>query len=550
MAWAVAPAIVAIVSGLLLFWKLDARYLWQDEAACAVLAQRFMETGRPLSYDGTNLITMDEFDKEDAATIGARTGSAEAAVDYFVDHGDFKTDTSWIGQPWGQFVAAGLSLELLGATTFAARLPFALAAVATLVLLFAFVRRRFDDPWMAALAVAACLGSLYWFLHVRQCRYYALSSLFLLLTVVTYVRWQDGVRYGALVFVAVAWAYFHCDFGSFWPVMGVLFLDAVIAGRRDWKRPVAVFAAVGLFVLPFVFFYELFGRLKETGYDWQDKYAMTIALVNRYQLCLAVLPVFAWLVWRASRGGALASVRVPLLCAGIVVAQLAWMPGVSPYWFYRYVVDLTPLSALLTAFVAVRAIEALPGLVPCSAGARSVATLVVAVLVLTPWPARVVEAVIPVQERYARLLPARGTWLRAELAVFRMELRGRAPDPNRAIVELLRPRLEPGDEILVNYEDIPLMFYLPGHPIRGGIPAFRVEDRTSAPRFAVLRQSVTVTHWDVYTREFERHRWRQLDVQAPDVTWGNSPDPLGHWTIQAGKVKEWGNILVFENVER
>ena len=53
-----------------------------------------------------------------------------------------------------------------------------------------------------------------------------------------------------------------------------------------------------------------------------------------------------------------------------------------------------------------------------------------------------------------------------------------------------------------------------------------------------------------FTREFDRHRWRQLEVKAPDVTWGNSPDPLGHWTIQAGKVKEWGNILVFENVRR
>ena len=48
----------------------------------------------------------------------------------------------------------------------------------------------------------------------------------------------------------------------------------------------------------------------------------------------------------------------------------------------------------------------------------------------------------------------------------------------------------PNDEILINYEDIPLMYYLP-NPIRGGISAFRVEDdrtnlRRRGPRHALL----------------------------------------------------------------
>lgn len=60
-------------------------------------------------------------------------------------------------------------------------------------------------------------------------------------------------------------------------------------------------------------------------------------------------------------------------------------------------------------------------------------------------------------------------------------------DPNRIVVEWLKQNAAPSDEILVNYEDIPLMFYLP-NPIRG-LSAFRVEDDAKTPpAFVVLRR--------------------------------------------------------------
>ena len=51
------PAVVALIASLLLFRSIGARYLWQDEAACAVMAQRMMETGKPYGYRDGNLIT-------------------------------------------------------------------------------------------------------------------------------------------------------------------------------------------------------------------------------------------------------------------------------------------------------------------------------------------------------------------------------------------------------------------------------------------------------------------------------------------------------------
>ena len=115
-----AQMIVACVAALLLLWGLGNPYLWQDEAATAVLAQRMLRFGRPLAYDGVNLITIDHFAAEEKATIDQRTRDPQAAINYYVRRGDLKADTTWKWQPWGQFVVAALSFKTLGATTLAA----------------------------------------------------------------------------------------------------------------------------------------------------------------------------------------------------------------------------------------------------------------------------------------------------------------------------------------------------------------------------------------------------------------------------------------------
>jgi hypothetical protein len=79
--------------------------------------------------------------------------------------------------------------------------------------------------------------------------------------------------------------------------------------------------------------------------------------------------------------------------------------------------------------------------------------------------------------------------------------------------------------VLVTYEDTPFMFYTDAR-IRGGIPSFRVEDRSAPPpRFAVVRRSALFLPWKIYRRELDRWRWSELPSGVPDVPFGNSPDP-------------------------
>jgi len=217
-----AQAVIFGLAAILLFWGLTEKYLWQDEAATAVLAVRMLKFGHPMAYDGKNLLTIDMQDEDEDAELSKRTKDPQAAIDYYVEQGNFKKDTTWKWQPWGLFAIAAASIKLLGQTTLAARLPFALAGLATVPLLFYLVRKQFGGFQAAALAAVLLLCNSYWILHARQCRYYSVSSLFLVLTLIAFARWQWGGR-SAAAFLVTAWCWFQVDYGTVLPVVGCCF---------------------------------------------------------------------------------------------------------------------------------------------------------------------------------------------------------------------------------------------------------------------------------------------------------------------------------------
>ena len=120
------------------------------------------------------------------------------------------------------------------------------------------------------------------------------------------------------------------------------------------------------------------------------------------------------------------------------------------------------------------------------------------------------------------------SFLRPEIVLLSYDLGGKGNDPNRETVEFLRPLLKPDDEILCNYEDIPLMFYLPNR-IRGGISCFRVTDAGEVS-FMTFRRSWKA-HFPVYPQVIEKSQWRSYSLNAPDIPFGNFPDPRAHFAI-------------------
>jgi hypothetical protein len=526
----------------LLFWNLDARYLWQDEAATAVLAERLLSYGRPLGYDGKNLITIDRFRPEEEPLLS--TANADDAIRFFVDRGDFKKDTTWIDQPWGQFVAAGLSLALLGENTFAARLPFALAGALLATLLFMMVRDRFSSTLLAMISVSLLLGNTFWLLHIRQCRYYALSSLFLLFTLEMYLRWRERRSGGITGFIVAAWFWFQQDFGTVWAVFGVLVLDAIITGgRQRFKETVGVFAGLSLSLVPFVLYYELIGRLRESEFPWSANMWSMLFQLNQFQLPFAIALFSAVMLFlNRNNPRTIRRRRFVLLALLIATVLTVWMPTVGPFPFYRYVVPVTGLSVIVVVYGIGSLVDLLPRFQ--NSWVLPVSSLVLATLFLitnfASWPGNLI---IPKQHQLTRYLPA---GVRPELQLYLDDLRKAGDDPNRGAVEFLRQHLTPDDEVICNYEDIPLMFYLP-NSIRGGIGAFRVADRRNAPRFAVMRRSVSFYHEPIFLSELNRHRWRPHPLEVPDIPWGNIPDPRFHHQFLSANARP---LIIYERIPR
>jgi hypothetical protein len=511
-----------LVAGIFLFANLGTKYLWQDEAATAVLGGRLMQLGQPLAYDGVNLITLDDPALEDAKAIDRRAGPPEAAVQYYVERGDFKGNTAWIAQPWGSLAVAGATLAVFGKNTLAARAPFAAAAFLTVVLLYGLVRRESRNPLLAWVASALLVTNVYWVIHSRQCRYYALSGLFLLLTLIAWVRWQRSRRLGAPLFVLAAWCWFQVDFGSFWPGVGILLLGAAWAAWPRVHRVLVVGLALGAAVAPWVWYYELASRVKASRSPWSEKFLENLFHVNQFLIPLVLLLLAVMMLARRWRTLDPAVRRLLAASLAILLAALVWVPSVAPYAFHRYVVHLAPLAALSGAWVLSEGaawITRRYALEPMRAWTTvSLAVFVAACPVFSNVGAGPIKVVIP--GGYPL-----GSFLRPEWKVLHEEVFAPLPDPNRRTVEALARVASSGDEVLINYEDIPLMFYT-DYRIRGGIPCFRVEDSSRGPaRFLVLRRSVKFVYGPVFQREVSGYRLRPIRTDIPDIPWGNMPEP-------------------------
>src|SRR5436309_2288803 len=125
------PLIAGIYGGILLlgvfvlFYNLDGRLLWGDEAETAVLAKNVVKFRIPKTVDGMNHITL----------YGGGI--------------DENKDNIWILSPWLQEYVAAVTFKLFGATTWTSRAPFAFIGWLSLVLIAFTAYQIYRDHWIA-----------------------------------------------------------------------------------------------------------------------------------------------------------------------------------------------------------------------------------------------------------------------------------------------------------------------------------------------------------------------------------------------------------------
>ena len=341
--------------------RLGDRLFWDDEANTAIYARNLLRFHRITAWDGDNL-------------CGYGLGGA-------------------LGEDLGQELRvptlpaylAAASMAILGPTTFAGRLPFALAGVVSVGLLAVWLRCHFGRrfPWYLPSLIMAVSPAL--LLYSRNCRYYALGLMFSLAVL---ALWAPGDRRpgqaadqwlsrgelwrwvgAATAFLLLLGAH-YLNAAALLAVLPLMFLDR----RYRQRRQVALFgvlviaAAVGgVWALatanPFKAHYEI-GQTwlfaspaipdRWTRFSWNMGWFLrnlgSHEFVPWLLLPVLLLPLVPWrkaarqrpLAWRGA-------VLAGMVLGYTLVAALAIPPdmGKGPAAEMRYVVPLIAFGAVL-----------------------------------------------------------------------------------------------------------------------------------------------------------------------------------------------------------
>ena len=445
--------------------------LWQDEAETAVLGKNTLRFGYPKAFDGVNRLN---------PALKVAAGAA------------------WPSPPWLSFYAAAGSFALLGPTTFAARLPFALMGIASLLLFYGLVQRMTEDRSLARWASLLLMASVPFLLHMRQCRYYAPSVLLSLWAVLAYLRFCERRPWSLWEFAAAMTLLFHANHGVFLPLALALALHFMRYGGR-LLRGLGLAAIVLALTGPFAFL--LAADQHHGDFSWKEishHAQFYFRQINKF-----LLPVVPWavalLIWRPRFAEIFGEKGTPARRAfGLAgwILTTGYLFLIFGPWqrHFRYLVFMIPWFLLVHAAL-------LRGLFKRNRMAGGLALLLVFFT-----------------------LESRPRCLLLNLAG---ELTHASRGPMDGVIELLREKGRAGQTVKIPYGDHAVLFYT-GMVLD---PVVRPEDflKETYPDWIVVRKDWIPGEFfgSAYDGEIHR-RYRKHALDVPDIQWQNRPDPGYH----------------------
>lgn len=497
-------------AAVLLLTNLGNIYLWQDEAETALLSQRLGAYGLPMAFDGRNLIRQAPMDVQ------------------------YTQDYVWVYHPWLPFFFTAASLAFLGPTALAARLPYALAGIATILLFYSSVRYHFRDKRIAMLGAVLLLLCVPFALHARQCKYFAFAALFTVATLDAYLRLRHHrpAGFARPYFILAGFCLFQSNFGAFVPLMAALAVHFLLR-RPDWpeiRRMALVIMILVLFVLPWAIYLQTWarGRFSFDVYRFVGHLVHYVVYITGWVFPWPLVLAFGyfWVRGRRALGlvrGEVSALNLYLVVVGVTVVFLSegfiWM-------YFSYIVQLVPLLMVPLALTACKFVDRyrIPG--------YALVVLLVATNTLHLFP-----YVVPLAQefKWASLAPrkylaetdaliAEAGRVRFDLADYAYELGHDYDGPNEGIVLFLQEYASPGDMVVANYGELPVVFYT-GLDIAGGLSGFRL-DSVEQPEWVINR-----THGpyrDEVARIVADGDYETIELLYADLTWGNRPVPEYH----------------------
>ena len=517
---------------MLLLTDLGGPRLWEDECDTALFARSITRHGLPLAWDGRSFVDSDD---------GLRVAPSALGQPLVM-----------VGTPWLPYYAAAASFALFGESEWAARLPFALCALATLGLLYALVLGSTGSVRSAFAAGLLLLASTQFLLYGREARSYAPNMLFTLLVLAGFLRLGERRRDPWLAIGAVL--LFHVQILPTALALGACACAALLhpAHRHRFVPLLARAPWVMALTLPWLAL-----SWSATGVNWTPLESVAELLPRIGQLGVeswVAVPWLGWaigipLVWRRLGEG---DRRLLTLCFGwlaawLVLTPLALSQPLLEVVGLRYVSGLLPIAAAVSGVLVARA-------------SRSRRTVYVGLLVLfaatqlpgaaLPWLAlgetQRAGGVLWQTPRAPLDKLLNTTWL-----AFASGLGARDPGALGAIVERIEREAAPGDVLLSNFGWDALYWYsgrplgmrvAPDAPVRGaaermGLPAY-VFDFDHAgwlvwrgDNEALLGYPMTLLSWrlpEVQAALASRGARLEEVASFPETLWENRPEVYWH----------------------
>ncbi len=332
-----AAAALLIVAGFYVFWNLGAYYLWDDEAAQAMLAEQVWKTGDTSAVVGRNIIAYNQGSELEGLKDRANS-------------------------PLPSYLMAPLMAGHEGSRLFP-RLLFAACGFA-FVAFFSWALWREDADGTTWLVFAmAILGNAAMFLLFRQARYYGITLLCSLVLGYKYLRW-NGSRRSLVGMSLLLFCLMASHLITYAGVCATLVVDYIAWRRKerplgwgDWAAIVLPQAVLGAALLsvwnPFgtgvggsLFANSFAERARLFWWNLRDLNAnefICTGLVLGAPLLYALRHRCSYL-WR----GPLA---VVIYCATIALISPKVMRLTWPFADCRYLTPMIPLSIALGAMV-------------------------------------------------------------------------------------------------------------------------------------------------------------------------------------------------------
>jgi len=223
----------------LLFTNLGSYALWDDEAGTALHATAVSKTGDTGAVVGENLVAF-------------RSGVALQ---------NLKDRTV---SPLQYYLAAPF-VALSERSSFFARLPFALSGFLALLLAVSWMWKSCQNGSEVVIYSAVTLSCIPLFLYFRQCRYYSLVLLFVLLTLFLYLKKPKTGKLFLCLNLSL-WGLMASHYLGYFSVVGALGIDYLLWGRKD--NPFSRQQLVCLGLLQIVFAALIMSIWNPLGTNW------------------------------------------------------------------------------------------------------------------------------------------------------------------------------------------------------------------------------------------------------------------------------------------